>query len=185
VVEEETDRLTGMVEETVDMARVESGCLQVRRHKLEVSDLVPASLDRMASFLDGHPIDVDLQSDIPPGNIDSEPLGLALRQLISNVVKYSPPASGIEISGQESPSVVTIAVCDEGSGIPLNEIDAIFERHYRGTTTHTSISGTGMGLSIAHDIISAHGGRIWARNILEKGAEFAFLLPVITSENYS
>lgn len=182
VVEEETDRLSGMVEETVDMARVQSGCLQVRRHQLEVSDLVHASLDRMSSLLDGRPIHVDLQPNIPPVHIDSELVGLALRQLISNAVKYSPPGSEIEIAGQSSPNVVTIAVRDQGPGIPQTEMEAIFERYYRGTTVHAPISGTGMGLSIARDIITAHGGRIWAQNRLEKGAEFAFTLALERSQ---
>lgn len=185
VVEEETDRLNGMVEETVDMARIQSGRLQVRRHQLEVSDLVHASLDRMSSLLDGRPIQIDLQPDMPPVHIDAELVGLALRQLISNAVKYSPPRSRIEISGQASPGMVTIAVRDEGPGVPHTEMEAIFERYYRGTTTHSSISGTGMGLSIARDIISAHGGRIWAHNRLEKGAEFAFTLAIARSESPS
>ena len=185
VVEEETDRLNVMVEETVDMARIASGRLQVRRHQLEVSDLVHASLDRMSSLLDGRPIHIDLQPDIPPVHIDPELVGLALRQLISNAVKYSLPGSKIEIAGQASPSMVTIAVRDEGPGIPQTEMEAIFERYYRGTTTHTFISGTGMGLSIARDIITAHGGRIWAQNRLEKGAEFAFTLAIARSESPS
>jgi two-component system, OmpR family, sensor histidine kinase KdpD len=185
VVEEETDRLNGMVEETVDMARIQSGRLQVRRHQLEVSDLVRASLDRMSSLLDGRPISIDLQPDIPPVRIDSELVGLALRQLISNAIKYSPPGSRIEISGQASPGLVTIAVRDEGPGIPQTEMEAIFERYYRGTTTHNSISGTGMGLSIARDIITAHGGRIWAQNRLENGAEIAFTLSMAGPENPS
>jgi two-component system, OmpR family, sensor histidine kinase KdpD len=185
VVEEETDRLNGMVEETVDMARIESGRFQIRRHQLEVSDLIHIGIDRLSSLLDGRPIHIDVQSDIPPVNIDSELMGLALRQLISNAVKYSPPGSRIEISVQASPSVVTIVVRDEGPGIPLNEIEAIFDRYYRGTTTHASISGTGMGLSIARDIIAAHGGRIWAKNRSERGAEFAFTLPIARSANPS
>lgn len=183
VVEEEADRLNGMVEETVDMARVQSGRLQVRRHQLEVSDLVHASLDRMSSLLDGRPVLVDLQPNIPPVHIDPELVGLALRQLIGNAVKYSPPGSGIEIAGQSSPNVITIAVRDEGPGIPQAEMETIFERYYRGTTTHAPISGTGMGLSIARDIIAAHGGRIWAQNRLEKGAEFAFTLAIARAES--
>jgi signal transduction histidine kinase len=76
-------------------------------------------------------------------------------------------------------------VLDEGPGIPQTEMEAIFERYYRGTTSHASISGTGMGLSIARDIITAHGGRIWARNRLQQGAEFAFTLAIARAENAS
>ena len=182
VVEEEADKLNGMVDETIDMARIESGRLQIRRHPLTVSDLIHACLDRMSSLLDGRPINVDLQSGIPPMNIDPELVGLALRQLISNAVKYSPPGSRIEIAGRESDAIVTIAVRDEGPGIPHDEVEAIFGRYYRGSRSQESVPGTGMGLSIARDIVTAHGGRIWANNRPDKGAEFIFTLPIAALE---
>jgi two-component system sensor histidine kinase KdpD len=182
VIEEEADKLNGMVDETIDMAQIESGRLQIRRRVVAVSDLVNASLDRMSSLLDGRPTDADLPSGIPPMNVDADLAGLALRQFLSNAIKYSPAGSRIAISAKESERMIMIAVRDEGPGIPSNELDAIFERYYRGTRTQESVPGTGMGLSIARDIIVAHGGRIWATNRPDKGAEFAFTLPVAPPE---
>lgn len=181
VIEEETDKLNGMVDETIDMARVESGRLQIRRRPLTVSDLVYASLDRMSSLLDGRPTDIDLPSGLQM-NVDPDLAALALRQLIGNAIKYSPPGSRIEISAKESQEMILLTVCDEGPGIPHNEVDSIFERYYRGTKTQHSVPGTGMGLSIARDIVTAHGGRIWVKNRPDKGAEFAFTLPIVASE---
>jgi two-component system sensor histidine kinase KdpD len=181
VVEEEADKLNGMVDETIDTARIESGRFQIRRRPLPVSDLVQACLDRMSSLLDGRPIHVDLKSDIPLLNVDPELVSLALRQLISNAVKYSPPGSRIDITSTASERIVTVAVGDEGPGISPDEFDAIFERYYRGSRTHESVPGTGMGLSIARDIINAHGGRIWATNRPDKGTEFVFTLPIVTA----
>jgi two-component system sensor histidine kinase KdpD len=136
----------------------------------------------MVSLLDGRPIDVDLQAGISSISADPELLGLALRQIIGNAVKYSPAGSRIEISGTEAGAVVTITVRDEGPGIPPDEVDAIFERYYRGSRTQETVSGTGMGLSIARDIVDAHGGRIWAKNRQPTGAEFVFTLPIAKSE---
>src|SRR5262249_52282717 len=116
VVEEETDKLNGMVEETVDVARVESGRLQIRRRGLAVFELVDASLNRLSSLLDGRPTEIDLPSDLPAIEADPDLAGLALRQLIGNAIKYSPPGSRIGVSARESNGMVLLAVRDEGPG---------------------------------------------------------------------
>jgi two-component system, OmpR family, sensor histidine kinase KdpD len=183
VVEEETDKLNGMVDETIDMARIESGHVQLRRRPLTVDGLIHTCLDRMSSLLDGRPIHVDLQPGLAPVSADPELLGLALRQILGNAIKYSPARSGVEISGMETGPMVTISVRDEGPGIPVDEVEAIFDRYYRGSRTQETVPGTGMGLSIARDIVSAHGGRIWAKNRQTTGAEFAFTLPIAKSED--
>jgi two-component system sensor histidine kinase KdpD len=183
VVEEEADKLSGMVDETIDMARIESGHVQLRRRLLNIDGLINACIDRMSSLLDGRPIDVDMRPSLSPISADPELLGLALRQIIDNAVKYSPAGSRIEISGTEADAMVTISVRDAGPGIPLDEVTAIFERYYRGSRTQEAVSGTGMGLSIARDIVSAHGGRIWAKNRQTTGAEFAFMLPIARQED--
>jgi signal transduction histidine kinase len=104
-------------------------------------------------------------------------IGLALRQLLGNAVKYSPPETTIGISASQIEGTVTIAVRDHGPGIPPDELDAIFERFYRGKKTHESVAGTGMGLSIARDIVRAHHGKLRIQNTPEGGAQFSFTLP--------
>jgi two-component system, OmpR family, sensor histidine kinase KdpD len=178
VVEEESDKLTGMVNETIDMARIESGRVQIRRRRITVADLVQSSLNHMASLLDATPTGIHIATDIPPINADPDLASLALRQLITNSVTYSPPGSKIEIAAVETNAMVTVTVSDEGPGIPPVEIEAIFERYYRGARTQHLAMGTGMGLSIARDIIAAHGGRIWAENKTGRGTQFSFTLPV-------
>jgi two-component system sensor histidine kinase KdpD len=182
VVEEEADKLSGMVDETIDIARIESGHFKIRRRCVAVPDVVHACLDRMSGLLDGRSTDVNLPAGVPAMSADPELAGLALRQLISNAVKYSPPGSKIEISSRRCEDMVVISVCDEGPGISPNEADAIFDRYYRGCRVQGSVPGTGMGLSIARDIIAAHGGRLWVNNRTQKGAEFAFTLPIAASE---
>ena len=98
---------------------------------------------------------------------------------------YSPPGSRIEIAAVETSGMITVTVSDNGPGIPPTEIQAIFERYYRGARVQHSVAGTGMGLSIARDIIAAHGGRIWAENKPGKGARFSFTLPIAEFESQS
>src|ERR1035438_4250005 len=102
---------------------------------------------------------------------------LAIRQLLGNAVKYSPPETTIAISASQAGDTVTIAVRDHGPGIPPDELDAIFERFYRGKQTLESVAGTGMGLSIARDIVRAHDGKLRVQNTPEGGAQFSFTLP--------
>ena len=185
VVEEEADKLNGMVNETIDMARIEPGRARIRRRLLTVADLVHSSIGRMASLLDGRSIVIQVPEHISPVSADLDLASLALRQLLSNAAKYSPPTSEIVISASETNDMITIRVLDEGPGIPSTELEAIFERFYRGMRAHDSVAGTGMGLSIARDIISAHKGRLWAENRPEGGAQFSLTLPIAGSEKES
>jgi two-component system sensor histidine kinase KdpD len=178
VVEEEADKLGDMVNETVDMARIEPGKMRIQRRQLSVPELVRSSLDRMKSALDGRPLEVQVQEGIPPVNADPDMMGLAVRQLLGNAIKFSPPGSVIAISAHLSDEVVTVRVRDQGPGVPSDEAEAIFERFYRGRRAQEWTPGTGMGLSIAREIITAHRGRLWVENLPEGGAQFSFTLPI-------
>ena len=182
VVEEEADKLGGMVDETVDMARIEPGKPRIRRCQLPIANLIRSSVDRMKSLLDGRPLDVQIQEDILSVNADPDMIGLALRQLLGNAVKYSPPGSTITISANQTNGIVTVRVRDQGPGIPENELESIFERFYRGSRARDLVPGTGMGLSVARDIINAHQGRLWAENRPEGGAQFSFSLPIFSED---
>src|ERR1035438_8911955 len=178
VVEEETDKLGGMIDETVDMARIEPGKPRIQRCQLPVPDLIHSSIDRMRSPLDGRPLEIQIPQGIPAVNADPDLMGLALRQLVGNAVKYSPPGSTIAISASATEDTVTVQVCDQGPGISQNDLESIFDRFYRGSRARDLIPGTGMGLSVARDIINAHQGRLWAENRQEGGAKFSFTLPI-------
>jgi two-component system sensor histidine kinase KdpD len=176
VVEEETDRLSEMINETTDMARIEPGKPQIRRRQVPVPEIIRSSLHRLKALLDSRPLKVQIQEDISSVDADPDMIGLALRQLLGNAVKYSPPETEISISASQLGDTVTIAVRDHGPGIPPDELDAIFERFYRGKRTQESVAGTGMGLSIARDIVRAHRGKLRVQNTPEGGAQFSFTL---------
>jgi two-component system sensor histidine kinase KdpD len=145
-------------------------------------NLIRSSIDRLKSLLDGRPLDIQIHGGIPPVSADPDMIGLALRQLIGNAVKYSPPGSLIVISAIQADDIVTVRIRDQGPGIPHNELESIFERFYRGSRTQDSVAGTGMGLSVARDIINAHQGRLWAENRAEGGAQFSFSLPILKED---
>jgi two-component system sensor histidine kinase KdpD len=185
VVEEEADKLGAMIDETVDMARIEPGKPRIRRCQLSIVKLIQSCVDRMKSLLDGRPLEVQIQEGMLSVNADPDMIGLALRQLLGNAIKYSPPGSTIAISANQTDGTVTVRVRDQGPGIPQNEIESIFERFYRGSRGRDLVPGTGMGLSVARDIINAHQGRLWAENRPEGGAQFSFSLPIFIEDKKS
>lgn len=177
VAEEETDKLAEMINELTDMARIDPGKARVRRRELTVEMLVRSALDRMKCALDGRTVEFHVPERISPVYADPEMMGLALRQLLGNASKYSPPETPIELEVSERDGAVTISVRDHGPGIPADEFELIFERFYRGKQAHALVAGTGMGLSIARDIISAHHGRLSVSNAPDGGAKFSFTVP--------
>ena len=178
VVEEEADKLGEMINEITDLARIEPGKPRIRRQKVPIHDLVHASLERMRNLLKSHGLVVNVDRKLPVISADAEMLGLALRQLLGNAAKFSPPETDIEISARAEDGSVVIAVRDFGPGVPQEETALIFERFYRGKGARESVAGTGMGLSIARDIVQAHHGRIWAENAVGGGARFSMKVPI-------
>src|SRR5664279_1236926 len=114
VVEEETDRLSEMINETTDMARIEPGKPQIRRRELPVPDIIHPSLRRMRTLLDSRPLKVVIDDGLKSVYADPDMIGLALRQLLGNAVKYSPPETPIEIYASQIDDTVSIGVRDHG-----------------------------------------------------------------------
>jgi two-component system sensor histidine kinase KdpD len=185
VVEEEADKLGEMINEATDMARIEPGKPRIRLRRIDVPALIRSTLERMKTMLEGHPLSVSIEEGISSVNADPDMMGLALRQLLGNAVRYTPAETAIAILASQTEDEVIIRVRDQGPGIPRDELEAIFERFYRGKRTQESVAGTGMGLSIARDIVSAHRGRLWVENAPEGGAQFSFTLPVFPEDRKS
>jgi len=177
--------LSEMINEITDLARIEPGSLRIQLRESRVHDLIRSSVDRMRTILKHRPLQVKIQDNIPSVNADPEMVGVALRQLLGNAIKFSPPESTITITGLQDDHTVTLTVRDRGPGIPGDEMESIFERYYRGKQTRKTVAGTGMGLSIAREIIHAHQGELWVENAPEGGAEFSFTLSVFRQESSS
>jgi two-component system, OmpR family, sensor histidine kinase KdpD len=176
IIEEETDRLSSLVSETIQMARIEAGNLRLERQPHAVAGVVSAALQRLRLQLEDREVRVEIDDPLPPVLVDAELAGLAIRQLVTNALKYSDPRTPILIRASLDGAFVVIRVKDSGPGIPEGSLSRIFEKFYR-TGGALSVPGTGMGLAIARQIVEAHGGRIGVESRVGQGSEFSLSLP--------
>jgi len=177
IVEEEADRLTELVTESIKIARIGAGNIQLQRQPFAVTELVSAALGKLKNLCDGRTIRVSLPEGLAEVDADPDLAELVLRQLLVNALKYSPSSAAIQVSAEERDGWIAIQVADNGPGIPEVEQASVFEKFYRGQADRQRTTGTGMGLTIAREIVQAHGGEIWLESGPGKGARFSFTLP--------
>src|SRR5579885_3052906 len=179
IISEETYRLTRLVENLLEMARIEAGELYITKQWVSISELFSNVLNRCSAMTRHHQVVVGLNDEWLTVWIDSHLVAEVLTNLIENAAKYSPVGSKIILSGSVKNDELLIGVKDHGLGIAPEELDHIFNKFYRGKRLprHGS-EGTGMGLAIARGIVEAHGGRIWAESTLGQGSTFWFSLPI-------
>jgi two-component system sensor histidine kinase KdpD len=178
---EEADRLNRLVGNLLDMTRLESGALRVKRDACDIQDLVGAALGQMETRLAERQIKVAVATGIPLVPLDFVLIVHVLINLLDNALKYSPEKSPLEIQASLQDHEVQIAVLDNGIGVPADDLDRIFDKFYR-VQRPEYVTGTGLGLAICKGIIEAHGGRIWASNRDGGGTIFTLALPLEVSE---
>jgi two-component system sensor histidine kinase KdpD len=174
---DEATRLNRLVGNLLDMTRLESGALQVRKEWQPLEEVVGATLTRLHDRLRDHSVTVTLPPDGPLVPLDSVLVEQVLINLLENAIKYTPPGSPIELSATGAGDVVTVTVADRGPGIAAGDEQRIFDKFYRARAG-TGSGGVGLGLTICRGIVEAHGGRIWAENRPGGGAAFHFTLPI-------
>jgi len=179
IISDETDRLSGLVNDLLDLSRIEAGDILVTRTPCDFPELV----QRAAQRAQPQPKDrlrLDFPPDLPLLNVDVRRIEVVMRNLIENATKYAGPQSPIRIRATLNNGDLTVKVEDEGPGIPVEESERIFESFYRlEDDIHHTMSGIGLGLSICQGFIKAHDGKIWTEP-RETGACIAFSLPVIS-----
>lgn len=177
VIEKETDRLSGLVNDLLDMSRIEAGNLKVKRAACRLEDLVHSAARR------AHPdpcdrLQVNLPPNLPTVFADPQRIEAVLRNLIENAAKYAGEASPIYISAEVQGHQLVVRVEDEGPGISPEHSQRIFDSFYRIDSSLTrSATGTGLGLAICQGFVRAHGGSIWLEP-RARGASIAFSLPL-------
>jgi two-component system, OmpR family, sensor histidine kinase KdpD len=176
---EESERLNRLVQDLLDMTRLESGALQPRKEWHSLEDIVGAALGRLEKRLAGRRVWTRIPPDLPLVPVDDVLVEQVFVNLLDNALKYTPPGSLISITAVAAEDAVRVEVADRGPGLPRGEEDRIFEKFYRGGPLPGR--GAGLGLAICQGIIRAHGGRIWAHNVPEGGAAFFFSLPLSAS----
>jgi two-component system sensor histidine kinase KdpD len=174
IIEEETDRLHRVITEALTLARVESEKVNLDRAPYEASDLIARAIRGSRADPDRIHVSAPVHFTV---DVDAELFPLALKQLIENAARYSPPQSQIHIDARNDPPVASFSIRDHGLGIKSGERERIFDRYHRGSAGRRSKDGTGMGLAIAKAIVESHGGKIWAENDPDGGARFTIMIP--------
>ena len=177
-IAEESRRMTRLVDNLLDMTRLESGTLAINQQWQVLEEIVGTALARLKGELQEHSIVVKIPADLPLIQVDGLLLEQVLVNLLENAARYTPAGCKIEVSASRRGEQMEIVVADNGSGVPLGSEKRIFEKFYRGPTAASdSRRGVGLGLAICEAIIRAHGGTISARNRPAGGAEFTIRLP--------
>ncbi len=174
IIDEDLDRFQALVTDAVQMLRIDAGHFAVHLDRHNLADVVAATVQRFERSLDGHALLKQIPETLTV-DADRELLGLALRQLLDNALKYSPPTSTIEIRARGN-GVVEVVVYNSGSTISEREQGRVVERFYRGAQAG-HIPGSGMGLAIVQQIARAHGGTLTISSSPEAGTAFTLSLP--------
>jgi PAS domain S-box-containing protein len=176
---ENTDRLVRLINDILDMERIDSGSVDMRTVPTNALDLIERVVEEMRPF--AHDAGVKLAADPMPVALTADPDRVlqVLTNLISNAIKFSEPETTVVVSSELSEGMALFQVSDSGRGIPAEKLESIFERFSQVDASDSrEMGGTGLGLSICHTIVEHHGGRIWVESELGRGSAFTFVLPL-------
>jgi signal transduction histidine kinase len=179
VIDEETDRLTELVTNLLDMSRIEAGSLHVDLQPTRLEGLVRASADRLQTREPGRTLHLDLPERLPLVLADTRRIIQVLDNLLTNAVRYSPEDSPIALAARTEDGVVEVTVRDQGLGIPADKREQVFEKFFRVDPSDTRrFAGTGLGLAICRGIVQTHGGTIGVESEEGQGSTFTVRLPI-------
>ncbi len=180
-IQTEVDALAQLVQELLDLSRIESGQVELIFRRVEPLALLRSAADRMRVQAERAGVSLTVQETpepLPEVWADETRLEQVLVNLIHNAIKFTHRGGSVTLSAQTQGRTVVFAVRDTGIGIPADELPRIFERFYRVDKSRSG-SGTGLGLSISKHIVEAHGGRIWAKSREGEGSIFFFSIPIV------
>ena len=179
LMDTEIDNLTQLVNELLELSRIESGKVSLTFHRIQPHELLKPSVERMALQAERAGIDLTLecQSELPAVFADPDRISQVMINLVHNAIKFTSPGGKILVSAYQDINFVIFFVRDTGKGIVRKDLGRIFERFYKVDRARTG-GGTGLGLSIARHMIESHGGYIWAESEDGVGSTFYFSLPI-------
>lgn len=177
-MEVEIDTLSQMVQELLELSRIESGKVPIKRKNVAPQVLLGLAVERMRLQAEraGLTLRLECPPDLPAISADQDRVEQVLINLLHNAIKFTLPGGVITVSAEHSESFVVFQVKDSGVGIPDKDLPRIFERFYKADRARSS-GGTGLGLSIARHIVEGHGGQIWAESQINRGSQFFFSIP--------
>lgn len=173
---EESERLNRLVENLLNMTRLEADALCITQQSGDVEDAIGSALEQLGRRLQDRAVSITIPDKLPLVPMDFVLIVQALVNIVDNALKYSSPDTPVEIDARRLDTEVEIRVRDYGVGIPPEDLEHVFDKFYR-VRRPDSTTGTGLGLAIAKGIIEAHGGRIWAENCPDGGTIVTLTLP--------
>jgi signal transduction histidine kinase len=185
VMLQQAQRLSRLVDQLLDLSRLESGDIPLDREALDVAALVRQVAGEIGVSQADHLVDVrvEVPPGVPPVWADRERVHQVLFNLLDNAVRYTPPGGEVVVTASSTGERCEIRVEDTGPGIPPAHLPFLFERFYRVDQARSrGEGGTGIGLAIARSVVEAHGGRIWAETVVGQGSVFAFELPFAAAD---
>jgi len=187
IIVEEGERLTALINDTLDLAKIEAGRMEWRRDPVDIGDVIHRATAATALLLDGSGLAmvVDVAHDLPRITGDRDRLIQVVINLIANAVKFTPSGTITCAAGAEadaSPPMLLVSVTDTGIGIAPEDLERVFEQFGQaaqdGDRLPDTPRGTGLGLPICREIVERHGGRLWVESEVGKGSRFSFTLPI-------
>jgi K+-sensing histidine kinase KdpD len=175
VIEQESDRLNHFIQGMMDLAKLEAGEITLASRNVAAEEMVEDALLRAEPLLDGHPVEIAIDGDLPAPRVDPRLISQVIFTLLENAAKYSGAATKITVSVRQKENNICFAVIDEGAGLPPELRARVFEKFFRAGVQ----PGLGMGLAIARGIVQAHGGKIWIEDGPNgKGTSVQFQVPL-------
>jgi two-component system, OmpR family, sensor histidine kinase KdpD len=177
IADEEAQHLGNLIDDTVAMARLETGHIRVDLEISNVAEIVNEVVDSLRTEMQGCSLEIIQDQNVPASALDRHLIKLALKQLVDNALKYSFPGTPLIIRVRHDSESISIEVVNQGKDIPTQEQNRIFERFYRSPSVQSQIPGSGLGLSIAQNIMHAHGGDLTVTSYPGE-TTFRLILPV-------
>lgn len=180
IIDEQADRLRDLVDNLLDMTRIEAGSLSVSTESTDLKGILEDALNSFLATNRDREVRLDSPDELPPVNIDPRRVGQVVANLLSNAAKFSPENSPIDLTVENGGDLVTVHVRDQGRGIAEDQMHVLFQKFSQiPEASNPAHGGNGLGLAICKGIVEAHGGRVWAQSGGPgQGSTFSFTLPV-------
>jgi K+-sensing histidine kinase KdpD len=172
----EVERLTRLFQNILEMARIDAGAITTDKRWVDPTEIIEAARSQVEQIARSHRLDVKVEPNRLV-KVDPRLTAAALSHIIENAAQYTPDGTPIAVVARVRADELVLAVRDRGPGIAPADLPRLFERFFRGANAKARAAGTGMGLSITRGLLAAEGGRVWAENCPDGGAEFTIVVP--------